>query len=302
MWVRTPATSGGTPLPWGTLHEFLHERLSAVPVAQWLREGRFVDADGRAISGDDPCTPATFVWFHKDLPDPADEVEVPGELAVLHRDERIVVVDKPHFLATTPRGAHVRQTALVRARVALGLPELAPAHRLDRLTGGVLLFTTQRQWRRPYQELFEHRRAHKTYEALAPARADLAEARLVRSHIVKRRGSLQAVEVPGEEPNAETVVRLMGRREHVGHYELQPRTGRTHQLRVHMCSLGIPILGDPLYPAVSAVMRGEEAERFDEPLRLVARSLAFIDPVDGTERSYVSRRTFSAERSEQPFL
>ena len=66
---------------------------------------------------------------------------------------------------------------------------------------------------------------------------------VVRSRIVKRRGQLQAVEEPGE-PNAETLVEHLGD----GLYRLTPRTGRTHQLRVHMASLGLPIIGDPLYP------------------------------------------------------
>ena len=79
---------------------------------------------------------------------------MPFDIPVLHQDENLVVVDKPHFLATMPRGRHVAQTALVRLRRQLGLPELSPAHRLDRLTAGVLLFTTHREIRGAYQTLF----------------------------------------------------------------------------------------------------------------------------------------------------
>ena len=78
-----------------------------------------------------------------------------------------MVVDKPHFLATMPRGRHVAQTALVRLRRELGLPELSPAHRLDRLTAGVLLFTTRREVRGAYQTLFARGVVHKTYLARA---------------------------------------------------------------------------------------------------------------------------------------
>ena len=91
------------------------------------------------------------VYFYRELP---DEVPVPFDIPVLYRDDDIVVVDKPHFLATMPRGRHVAQTALVRLRRELDLPELVPAHRLDRLTAGVLLFTTRREVRGAYQTLF----------------------------------------------------------------------------------------------------------------------------------------------------
>ena len=112
-----------------------------------------------------PYRPREFLWFHRDLP---DEVPVPFALDVLHRDDEIVVVDKPHFLATIPRGRHIVETALVRLRRELGLPELSPAHRLDRVTAGVLLFVVRRDRRGAYQTLFRDRRVHKTYEAVAP--------------------------------------------------------------------------------------------------------------------------------------
>ena len=99
---------------------------------------------------------------------------------------------------------------------------------------------------------------------------------------MKRRGQLQAVEVPGE-PNAETLVEHLGD----GLYRLTPRTGRTHQLRVHMASLGLPILGDPLYPDVIDVAPDD----FSRPLQLLARSLEFEDPVSGRHREFVSSRT-----------
>ena len=102
--------------------------------------GEVVDQHGAVL---DPATvlPAgAVVYLYRDL---RDEVPVPFDIPVLYQDEDIVVADKPHFLATMPRGRHVAQTALVRLRRQLGLDELSPAHRLDRLTAGVLLFTTR---------------------------------------------------------------------------------------------------------------------------------------------------------------
>lgn len=283
--MRTPARVGGTTHPHATIRDFLRARLpDRVPVAAWLDEARFVDATGTPIDQATPYTPATFIWFHKDL-HPEPEI---ADLAVLHQDDRIVVIDKPHFLASIPRGAHVQNSALIKLRTQLDLPDLAPAHRLDRLTAGVMLFSTARRWRSAYQELFEKRLTTKTYEALAPALPELSTPTIVRSHITKRRGELQAVELPDEPPNAETLVTLVATHGDLGTYRLEPTTGRTHQLRVHLNGLGAPIIGDPLYPTVS-----DAPEDPTQPLRLIARTLAFTDPIDGSSRTFVSRVRFT---------
>src|SRR4029450_1246981 len=120
-----------------------------------------------------------------------------------------------------------------------------------------------------------------TYLARAAVDPDLEFPRLIRNRIIKRRSHLQAVEEPGE-PNAETLVEHLGD----GLYRLTPRTGRTHQLRVHMARLGLPIIGDSLYPAVIDVARDD----FTNPLRLLAHSIEFGDPISGCLRRFVSGR------------
>ncbi len=167
---------------------------------------------------------------------------------MLHRDERIVVVDKPPFMATAPRGRHVVHSALARTRVLTGLAQLAPAHRLDRLTAGVLILTTEQRWRGAYQQAFAERVGAQGVPRRRPgARGPGAAARAAHPP-VKEHGVHQAREVDGEAPNAETVVELLERRGALGLYRLTPRTGRTHQLRAQLSGLGLPILGDPLYP------------------------------------------------------
>ncbi len=257
-----------------------------VDVQQMLDDGRFVYDDLRAVRAADPYTPHTFVWFHRDL---REEAEVPGELVVVHRDERLVVVDKPAFLSTIPRGRHVAQSVVVRMRDELGLPELSPLHRLDRVTSGLLLLATEKRWRGPYQVMFERGAIRKTYRAVAPWRADLELPLTVRNHLRKERGVLRGEVVEGAPVNAETLIELESRLpgdDALACYRLTPRTGRTHQLRLHLHDLGIPILDDPLYP------EGEEVaiDDFTRPLQLLAAELAFTDPVDGTDRRFVSAR------------
>lgn len=282
-WVRTPDTHEGGEPPWATMGDFLMSRLPArAEVGRMLAAGYFVDDAGAPLAGEEPYRPHAFVWFHREL---APETPAPFAIDVLEVNERFVVADKPHFMATTPRGAHVTQTALIKLRVALDLPELAPAHRLDRLTAGVLVLTTRREYRGAYAGVFQSGGAHKTYEALAPFDPTLEFPRLIVSHIEKRRGSLQAEMVDGE-PNAETLIEVAEVRGAYARYLLTPATGKTHQLRLHMASLGLPILGDSLYPAVMDVAPDD----FTSPLQLIARRLWFTDPIDGTEREYTSRR------------
>lgn len=243
--------------------------------------GEVVDADGTVVTAASVLPPGAFVYLYRDLP---DEVAVPFEIPILHRDDDLVVVDKPHFLATMPRGRHVAQTALVQLRRSLQLPELSPAHRLDRLTAGVLMFTCRRDIRGAYQTLFARGVVRKTYHAVAQGVPQVELPAVVRTRIVKHRGVLQAVQEPGE-PNAETVVESLGGQR----YRLTPRTGRTHQLRVHMASIGLPIAGDPLYPDIVDVA----ADDFSTPLQLLAHTLEFDDPLTGAPRRFVSERDLS---------
>lgn len=286
---------------WSTVLDHLVERLPvpAREVEAMVRGGEVVTADGRPVGLGTAYLPGGSVWFHRER---APEPEVPFEIEVVHHDEHLVVADKPHFLATTPRGSHITETALARLRRRLALPDLSPAHRLDRLTAGLVLFTVVPGERGAYQRLFAERRVHKEYEAIAPCDPALALPHTVRSRIVKDRGVIAARELPGE-PNAVTEIELLERRSvtgplsggeaapgALGRYRLLPRTGRTHQLRVHMNALGLPLLGDPVYPEV----RDPAPDDYRRPLQLLSRVIEFIDPVTGEARVFESGRTLLA--------
>jgi tRNA pseudouridine32 synthase / 23S rRNA pseudouridine746 synthase len=267
------------------LHRFpddaarLHEKVAA---------GEVVDGRGRPVDARTAYEPRGFVFLYRD---PPVEPEVPFEIRVLHRDRDLLVVDKPHFLATIPRGAYVARSVLVRLRRELDLPELSPAHRLDRVTAGVLLLTLRREVRGAYQELFARREVRKTYEAVAPLDPRLELPVTVRSRIVKRRGVMRAEEVEGE-PNAESRVDLVeadGARG-LGRYRLEPHSGKTHQLRLHMSGLGVPIVHDNFYPVPYDVAHDDYAR----PLQLVSRSLDFTDPLSGRPRRFETDRALEA--------
>lgn len=273
---------------WPSLREHLVERLPRVAaerIDEMLAEERIWGVAG-PLGADAPFVPDSYIWFHRDLP---VEVPVPFEVGVVYQDEDIVVADKPHFLATIPRGAHIMQTALVKLRDSLGLPDLSPAHRLDRVTAGLVLFVVRREMRGKYQTMFRDRLVRKEYEAIAPYDPELELPRVVRSRIIKERGIITAFEVDGE-PNAETHVSLVEHRGALGRYHLKPLTGRTHQLRLHMSGLGVPIVNDDFYP----VLRDRPLDDFSSPLQLLARTLSFKDPMSGADRSFTSGLKLSA--------
>ncbi|MEV5609894.1 RluA family pseudouridine synthase [Streptomyces sp. NPDC052225] len=278
---------------WRTVREHLVGRLAAGDgvIDAMIDAGRIVRADGSAVTAGTPYEPGGYVWFHRDL---APETPVPFGVDIVYRDEHIVVADKPHFLATTPRGSHVAETLLARLRRETGIAALGPAHRLDRLTAGLVLFVVRPEERGRYQTLFRDRLVRKTYEAVAAYDPGVALPVTVRSRIEKERGVLAAQEIPGGEVNAESHVQLAAHHGTWGLYALTPHTGRTHQLRVHMNSLGLPILGDPLYPRIAGPVAPDD---FRRPLQLLARSLEFRDPVTGFEHRFTSGRVLEAWES-----
>ncbi|MBT0567221.1 pseudouridine synthase [Williamsia sp. CHRR-6] len=265
--------------------------LTEPALRQRFRDGEVVDGAGRVLAPDDVVPAHTPMFLYRDLP---VETEIDHDMPILHLDDDIVVVDKPHFLATMPRGAHVVQTALVRLRRELGNDLISPAHRLDRLTAGVLLLTCRPEVRRAYQQLFAERLVHKQYRAAAPCpSADVVFPAEVRNRILKDAGDLRARVVDGP-VNAISRIEVddsVTRTDGLTEYRLTPVTGRTHQLRVHMAALGMPIDGDPLYPQVRPELAARpDAGDFSRPLRLVAARLEFDDPYSGTRRTFVSLR------------
>ena len=260
-------------------------------VADWparLARGDVLDAHGRPVAASSACAVGGVLWYWRD---PPPEPRVPFEIELLHRDEHLVVVDKPHFLPVIPGGRHLRETVLVRLKQALGLDTLAPMHRLDRETAGVLVFTVQPATRAAYHALLRERRVRKVYEAIAPWRADLELPLVCRHRLDKPAGAgFMQVRVVDGEPNAETLVELIERSGALARYRLTPRTGFTHQLRAQMNALDLPLVGDRIYPRLWPEPASDAAPDWSHPLQLLAREIAFDDPVTGQARRFASRR------------
>ena len=272
-------------LAFPTVLSYLLHRFPAdeARIREKIGASEVVDGAGAPVTLDTTYAPRTFVFLYRD---PQVEQRVPFAIDILYRDDTLLVVDKPHFLSTMPRGRYVVESALVRLRRDLNLPTLSPAHRLDRVTAGVLMFTVDPAVRGAYQTMFAAGTVGKEYEAIARFDPSLTLPTTVRSRIVKERGVPRAREVEGA-PNAESRVELIRAGSRRGHYRLLPATGKTHQLRLHMNSLGLPIVNDNFYPE----LLDTEHDDYSAPLQLLARSLEFTDPLSGVRRRFQTRRT-----------
>lgn len=303
--------------PWDTAMDYMMHRWGHIDpqgIEDRFDAGEIVGEAGIALDRATPLRNHTFIWYYRTLP---PEVRIPVELNILHQDDHLLVVDKPHFLPTTPGGTYIQESALVRLRNQLNLPDLIPMHRLDRMTAGILLLSTNPETRGKYQVLFEKRQVQKEYECVAAARPApghpaVGFPAVVRNRMTKSRSYLLAEVIDGE-PNAETRIERLhtfpgpgpespagkvpgtaddgaaGRR---ALYRLEPHSGKTHQLRVHMASLGLGIVNDAFYP----VLLDKAPDDYSKPLQLLARGIRFNDPITGKPVEYRSGLELSEAR------
>lgn len=274
--------------PWSGVLDFLAQRLPKISRTEWrerMARGDVLDDTGQPVPPDTPYRGGTRLYYWRSLD---AEPVVPFAERVLFQDAHLLVADKPHFLPVTPGGRFVQQTLLVRLKQRLNLPDLSPIHRIDRETAGLVLFSVRPQDRAAYQALFREREVDKVYEAIAGFDPAQPFPQVRRSRIEEDADTFfRTTEVPGE-PNSETAIHLLEQRGDWARYRLEPVTGKRHQLRVHMAALGLPLVGDQFYPRVR---RGpDEAEDFADPLRLLARAIAFTDPVTGEARRFESQQ------------
>lgn len=309
--------------PWPTVADYLLERFGHVDPEGILRrfdQREIVGLGGTPLSVTTPLGEHDFIWYYRSLP---NETPIPFEAEILHQDEHLIALDKPHFLPTTPGGKFIQESALVRLRNQTGIDDLVPMHRLDRATAGVILFAANPATRGAYQSLFERREIRKSYQAVVPletgpgletgkvlgpndnlVQRDAEQLRQLlenlpmdyENRMTKVKGQLRSVVEQGQ-ANARTHIRLADQGHSNGHFsglpvallDLDPLTGKTHQLRVHLASLGLGIINDAFYPRLWDVAPDDYAR----PLQLLAKSIAFTDPLTGQERCFTSKRHLS---------
>ncbi|THU00994.1 pseudouridine synthase [Lampropedia puyangensis] len=283
------ATSQRAPLPsgWarvgvpasakGCVLDFLLKRFAHVPQALWLErfaQRSVCDGNGRVLVAEGAIEGVQHIVYPRH---PQRERAIPFEAQVLYRDAHILVADKPHFLPVAPGGEYVVQTLLTRLQQQLDLPQLAPLHRLDKDTAGLVLFSVNPNSRDAYHALFRTHAIQKTYEAVALADARLSPGLRHQSCLMPGGARFFTMQEVTGQANSHTHIELVQQQGRWGLYRLRPITGKKHQLRVHMAALGVPIRHDPFYPDIVDPPEGD----YSRPLQLLARSLDWLDPVSG---------------------
>ena len=271
--------------PWELVIDFLCHHFKEIQRDSWaqrMKSSEVVSEDGDVFTPQSPFRPNTHLFYYRQL---EDEAPIPFREEILYQDENIIVADKPHFLPTVPAGRFLFQTLLVRLQESLGSETLVPMHRLDRETAGVVAFCKTPANRGAYQTLFARGEVGKRYQAIAPPLKDLEFPLLHRSRIETGEPFFRMREVEGK-ANSETKIEVIAKAKDHWLYSLQPKTGKKHQLRLHLNSLGAGILNDPLYPH----LQDDKGTDYSRPLQLLAKSLSFTDPLSGVKHCFTSRR------------
>ncbi len=254
-----------------------------------VHQGQVTLSDGSPLREDAPYRHGLFVFYRKEVPLEPAPIE---EAAVVFRDDDIMVVDKPHGMPVTPAGDYVERSLLVRLQRMTALPDLSPLHRLDRETAGLVLFSINPASRGHYHRLFAEGTIEREYIATGHIETTSSECHWrVENRLESGEPWFRQQIVEGP-VNAVTDIELTSRQRKFAKFRLMPKTGKKHQLRVHMASIGYPIAGDPFYPVI-------RKKREDEPgLQLLARRLSFVDPLSGAARDFTSRRALSGSFQE----
>ena len=271
--------------PWTRISDFLVQRFAHQPREVWqqrMDDGEVVDEFGVKVTPERLYQPHLRVYYYRSI---QGEPRIPFDELLLFQDDHLAVVDKPHFLPVLPSGQYLQETVLVRLKRKLGIDHIVPIHRIDRDTAGIVMFSLQPATRNAYHALFRQHAVHKSYQAIAPWRPELRFPLTRESRLAPAAHFMQQCEVAGV-PNSLTHIRLLEVHGTLARYALHPVTGHRHQLRVHMAALGMPILNDGIYPALTQEGQADH----DRPLQLLAQSIAFQDPLTGLPRQFASQR------------
>ncbi len=222
--------------------------------------------------------------------------QISGGVDVVHEDDELIVLNKPSGLLVLPDRYHKSITNLfdiLNARYG----RIFVVHRIDKETSGLLVFAKTEQSHRSLNQQFEQRTTEKVYAAICVGEKeeDRGEVDLPMSEYSGKRGKMKIDRLNGKE--AKTVYTVTERFRGYSFVEARPKTGRTHQIRLHLSSVNLPILGDGLYGGgagfyLSTVKPGYRMKEEERPLlsrvALHAQRISFVHPTGGNQVTFES--------------
>ncbi|MFT5716896.1 MAG: tRNA pseudouridine32 synthase/23S rRNA pseudouridine746 synthase [Oleiphilaceae bacterium] len=287
--LSLPQTNPGV----STVLEYLIIKFPYIDAQIWwqrITDGKVHCHDGSLITAQSLFQAQQRIYYYREV---ENEPNIPFKETILFQDQHILVAYKPHFLAVIPGGIFVNECLQNRLRRSTGILALQALHRLDRVTAGLVIFSVNPDTRHHYHHLFETRQIHKTYQAVANITNGENFVGLeweIKNRIVQSEPRFHMCVTEGE-ANSHSVIRCLKQSTQQALFELNPITGKTHQLRVHMQSLGWPILNDKYYPQLLPL----SADNYAAPLQLLAKELKFIDPITQQPRWFSYDSNLSLE-------
>jgi tRNA pseudouridine32 synthase/23S rRNA pseudouridine746 synthase len=279
--LSLPLTNPGVD----TVLEYLIIKFPYIDAQIWrqrIADGKVHCHDGSLITTQSLFQTQQRIYYYREV---ESEPSIPFKETILFQDEHILVAYKPHFLAVIPGGIYVNECLQNRLRHSTGIETLQALHRLDRVTAGLVMFSVNPATRHRYHHLFESRKIHKTYQAIAKITDGenlIGQEWEIKNRIVKSVPRFRMHVTEGE-ANSYSVIRCLQQSNQKALFELNPVTGKTHQLRLHMQALGWPILNDKYYPQLQPL----SVDDYSAPLQLLAKELQFIDPVTQLPRHFI---------------
>ncbi|MBB5057265.1 23S rRNA pseudouridine1911/1915/1917 synthase [Granulicella aggregans] len=256
----------------------LYPHSSSPAWQQRLNNGE-VTLDGIAANGSETITPSQILVWNRP---PWIEPDAPRHFEVLFEDPHLLAVNKPSGLPTLPGGGFMENTLL--RLVQEQTPEANPVHRLGRATSGIVLFAKTPQAASQLGVNWNTSRVQKIYRALAQnvAQEDVYEILtpigLVPHPLI---GSVWAAS-PGGKPS-KSLAKVISRTTNTTTFEVSLHSGRPHQIRIHLASIGHPLVGDPLYGSTGQPLESLPGLPGDGGYLLHAQFLRFLHPISGEQ-------------------
>lgn len=276
-----------------TVLEFLVFKFPGIASDVWrqrMADGKVHWHDGTLINEDTPFAAQQRVYYYREV---AVEPVIPFSEKVIFEDELILLAYKPHFLPVTPGGQYIEECLQNRLRKTSGNEHLQAVHRIDKATAGLVMFSVNPASRKDYHRLFETHQVDKTYQAIANTlHKPVKEGQNweIKNRLVKSEPKF-LMRIAEGEANSHSHIRCLKEGGGKALFKLNPVSGKTHQLRLHMQSLGWPLLNDTYYPELQA----SKPDDFSKPLQLLAQKLEFIDPITKQLRQFSSGAELSLD-------
>ena len=270
-----------------TVLEYLALKFPAITSDVWekrVTDGKVHWHDGSLVSVNSPFAAQQRVYYYREV---VNEPVIPFAEKIIFQDELILVAYKPHFLPVTPGGEYVEECLQSRLRNKTGNHQLQAVHRIDRATAGLVLFSVSPNSRQHYHHLFESHQVNKIYQAIASTNSNPVKINQqweIKNRL-ERTGTRFLMRIVEGQANSHSRIRCLQCSTDKALFELNPITGKTHQLRLHMQSLGWPILYDTYYPQLLQPVKPSD---YSKPMQLLAQQLQFTDPMTQQIRSFSS--------------